>query len=78
MAGLSTKLFLRVYGELPSGSSYFGFFVVCNEVNTYLVMKYFLETDASFMNFRKIAKALINNSFMNDKTYGSTENTRKR
>ena len=59
--------------------SSFSFFVECAEVDAYLAMKYFLKTDDIFMNFqKKLAKALINNSYMNEKTCGSPENTRKR
>ena len=52
------------------------FFVACTEVNAYLEMKYFLKNDETFMNFRKkMAKALIENSYINEKTFGSPENT---
>ena len=44
-----------------------------------MAMKDFLKTDYIFLNFRiKLAKALIENSYMNDKTYVDPENTRKR
>ena len=54
-------------------------FIACTEVNAYMVMKYFLKMDDSFMNFRKsLAKALITNLYMNERTFGSPESTRKR
>ena len=57
----------------------FAFFIECTEVNAYLAMKYFLKTDDKFMDFRKkLAKALINNSYTNEKTCGSPANARKR
>ena len=57
----------------------FYFFITCTEVNTYLAMEYFRKTDETFMNFKKkIAKALIKHSYMNQKTCGSPEKTIKR
>ena len=48
-------------------------------MNTYLAMKYLLKTNDKFMDFRKkMAKGLINNSYMNEKVCGSPENVRKR
>ena len=42
-------------------------------------MKYFLKTDDTFMDFRKkLAKALINNSYTSEKTCGCPTNYRKR
>ena len=39
----------------------FCFFIAYTEMNSYLVMKYFLKTDDKFMGFWKIlAKGLIN------------------
>ena len=44
-----------------------------------MVMKYFLKTDDKFMDFwKKLGKALINNSYTNDKTHGGPENVKKR
>ena len=57
----------------------FCFFIACTEVNAYMEMQYLLNTDDNFMIFRKkLAKALINNSYTNDRTCVSPENTRKR
>ena len=56
----------------------FSIFVACTEVNVYLAMKYFLKTDDTFVDFRKLAKGLINNSYTNEKACGSPENVRKR
>ena len=57
----------------------FDLFIACTEVNKYLAMKYFLKMDETFMNFRKkIAKALIHNFYISNKTCGSPENTIKR
>ena len=57
----------------------FAFFVVCTEVSAYLAMKYFLKIDDTLRSFgENFAKALINNSYMNNNTYGSPENSRKR
>ena len=46
-------------------------------MNAYLEIKYFLKTDATFMK-KKLDKAFIKKSYMNDKTCGGPENTRKR
>ena len=43
----------------------FNFFIACIEVDAYLVMKYILKTNDSFMSFEKMAKTLINNSYKN-------------
>ena len=49
----------------------FYFFIARTEVNAYLAMKYFLEMDNNFINSREnMAKALINNSYMNEKKCG--------
>ena len=49
------------------------FFVACTEVKVYPAMKYFLKNDETFMNFgKKLAKVLINNSYINEKTCEST------
>ena len=77
MAELNPNFFCRVHGEQP-GSPY-EFSIACTEVNVYLEMKYFLNMDDKFMDFRKkLAKALINNSYTNDNACGSPENVRKR
>ena len=57
----------------------FSFFLLFTKVNAHLGMKYFLNKDDIFMNFRKsLAKVLIENFYINKKTCGSPENTRKR
>ena len=57
----------------------FAFFIAFTEVNTYLAMEYFLKTDDKLMDFRKkLAKALINNSYTSEKTCGCPTNYRKR
>ena len=70
--------------ESARGSTYwpirvFSFFVECTEVNAYayLVMKYFLMNYNTFVQFRKIDKAFIHNSYINEKTCGCTAKTRK-
>ena len=56
----------------------FDFSKACTEINTYLVMKYFLNMYDSFMNFwMNLEKVLINNSYINEKTRGIPLNTRK-
>ena len=56
----------------------FDLFVAYTEVNAYLEMRYSLKMDETFMNFKKLAKVLIQNSYINKKTCGSPENTIKR
>ena len=51
----------------------FSFFIACTQVNAYLAVKYFLNTDDSFMILRKMLdNVLIKKSYMNEKTRGST------
>ena len=57
----------------------FTFFIACTKVNAYLAMKCFLKRDDKFIEFRKkMAKALINNSYTNEKACVSPSNYRKR
>ena len=50
----------------------------CSGVNAYLVMKYLLNKIENFIIFRKrLVKAMISNSYINDNTCGITENNRK-
>ena len=53
MEGLCQKMVWRVHGEPPCGLYEF-FFVACTEVNSYLVMKYLLKIDDSFMTFLRV------------------------
>ena len=43
----------------------FAFFMVYTEVNVYLTIKYFQKNDETFMDFGKMANALIHNSYIN-------------
>ena len=43
----------------------FWFSIACNEVNSYMVIKYFMNTGDSFIIIFNMAKALINNSYTN-------------
>ena len=64
--------------EPPGGPSKFSFFVACTEVIAYLMMKYFLNTGDTFMDFGgKLAKSLINNSYKNEETCDSPEKQKK-
>ena len=67
----NTNLVLRVNGEQPSVPSKFCFFIACTEVNAYLAIKYFLNTDDKFMDFQN-----INNSYTNEKTCVIPENVK--
>ena len=79
MAELSPKLVWRVNGEQPGDpSECLLSSIACTEVNEYMAIKYFLNNDDNFTNFRKKAKALLQKSNINKKTCGSPENTRKR
>ena len=50
--GKNPNLVWRVNGEQPGGPSEFLlFFIACTEVNAYMDMKYFLNTDDKFMDF---------------------------
>ena len=53
MAGLRPKL-VSILHEKPPGGPYEFFSVACTEVNIYLAMKYFFNTDGNIMSFWKI------------------------
>ena len=66
MVGLSTKLIWKVHGEQPGGPyKCLLFIMVYTEVNVYLTIKYFQKNDETFMDFGKMANALIHNSYIN-------------